>query len=435
MTENTNNRRFRFMIGNREIAVGAMDEVGPKYADAVSRGTEGARLEPLNQSVIATVAQVAAAVEEPTTEDGLAVPPSLAIGATVDGSDRVTRSRFEHMPALADAARAFREQIRAEERRDKPVKFGDLAFAPNGGLYNKHGDPSKASRLEPRAFSQLCAKLGIGNGREYLLGMDPERRAHNLTADLARAGSTDAVLRCRRNKSGRYQIMAVVSPRYRAFDGVEVLRELENRAAPDSKGLVLYKGDSWKICAFDPNARPAGWEGGRADAGSCGVMLKGDDTGHGSIQGGGYAFRFVCSNGMVLGSGDLDRKVHLGRHGSMQYAVREMIRDAYRDGGDFGQIYTEGLTAVPVDALGELQKVETYLQSLAVAGKREELVPSLQRALAWEEQHTGRAAASLTNIANAITRVAHTERSGDNVTEWEQSATKYLRRGLFTAAA
>jgi len=228
------------------------------------------------------------------------------------GVTNAKRSRVEHdaKPTVREYCADLITRVAAEKRQDKVVPVADLGMNAKGQL-TRGGN---AVNVTEDAFLSMMTRLDV-RGARYLAAMtDIERRALNVTADLAafvaadkEACSTDpdgkkkpAELNLRLRKTAKGpECFAVTSPSYTAFDVDKIAEALALAAPEEARGTVVYDGQRAKFeVMFHSNTAPENYVAGEYF--KAGVHISTDDTGKGGIRVRAMVYQNLCLNLIIL---------------------------------------------------------------------------------------------------------------------------------------
>ena len=331
---------------------------------------------------------------------------------------------------LADAAAAFAERIRAEQRKDIVVKVEDLAsvLTVNGAL-----KMDGYTFTEP-AVRGLLARLK-SPATPYVFGLRDRIAAPDSTERgkaLDKAALLDVLQReCRRfpglrvklrRREGLGDIFACVSPSYAPADAPAVLPYLLENLPDDCKGAVSYDPASttWEVRADVWTPTPVAEQAvGEAFRGYASFLSR--DNGTGSVNGGGGIELLRCLNASTYCAETVGtRRVHRGR---VMLDIPTIVRNARRAIDAvvlaWGQARQDVVTAPVVD--GVLIPVEAaipgfYRHMLTVRhgelvgvlpGRTEEHSKHLAATFATERRNADDVTRA--DLANGFTRYIHAQ--------------------------
>lgn len=240
---------------------------------------------------------------------------TLAYGHGTKNCDMVTL-----LEQSREISRTWKNHIVRNEER---VNFGldkDLKFH-----YTTEQGESRKSDISQFAFSQLCARMGVPAsyiGKCFKSGKE-ELALQNFRAWADEANKDMLV---RENKG---IVRAVLSENYAPFDSYKVLRTLKYTV--DTKRFqptqVYLAEDKMCVRFVDFNKLPI-------DDGSplyLGFNVSSSDVGRGSLNIKMMIYRSVCTNGLLIssGNGTLYRQAHIGE--KMTESKMQVFQRAYNN--------------------------------------------------------------------------------------------------------
>jgi hypothetical protein len=241
-------------------------------------------------------------------------PPVYATGTKVVsyGNKRFKefRQSFDELPSADEALEDLRQCIKAEERNDLTLNVDQMRMEDDGML-KVEGVGRFA--FEPKGLGGLFAKLRgpyVADNDSHLLfpkgfglmaAMDPDLRAHVFNRQLAKSNPDDVVTLRHRKNGGQRSIYAAVSQKYTDVDGDKIAELLKGLSAFEgAKGQLTYNPESTNI-NFDALWMPEDIADLAAgDVFKVGMRFRTNDSGKGSINGGGISFRNLCLNLIIL---------------------------------------------------------------------------------------------------------------------------------------
>lgn len=297
--------------------------------------------------------RIAADVARATAAGFVMGQPVYAAGTVVNstGVANARKSRAEHdaLPTAGAALHALIRRVEAEERSDVSITASDLRMTADGRICSvNESNPDNLLRIERDGLSQLATRIAsaIAPGERpaslgaYLESVNPTLRAQNFNAHTAVAtgGNGPIVLRTRRDlRTGGRAVFASVSDTYAQHDADETARtvlDAVKRAGLDTgpdalKTRIEYDGRRTLIDLVAHSNVPAeSYAAGELFR--AGVRIETDDTGGGSLGGGGFVDQNLCRNLIILhharAAGFSIR--HTGDPSKLTTALRVGIRDA-----------------------------------------------------------------------------------------------------------
>jgi len=390
---------------------------------------------------------------------GFRPPPTILDAGTGDRSiEKYQRKRdeFNKLPRILDAAGNIVSTVRAENREDHVMTWGDFFLNTRGQLARvtdeRKLDSSNAIDLEARAFQQLCAKLcalmpdsngEFGSIRRYvnnLMHAPRHLRVRDfnwLIANLAELDKNRTVVMRTRNGVGRRSAYAAVSEGYTAIDAdlvaevmIDTLREEGCRAEGSYNGYDMALRALW-MSDIAPRT---------GDTFKSGIEVRTSDHGGGSIIVQAVAFRAKCSNMDLINKRvvKLMSQVHRGSIDAIRDFLRKAIRNVRNNTGRFFELYGQAaqervarteddvkdifhrLAARKIDVRGQQTRVEPVLTLPHV---KPDMMSEILLGSWGSEPGFTRA-----DVYNAVTHAAHNH-SWDRLearSELEEQAAKVL---------
>lgn len=228
------------------------------------------------------------------------------------GVENAKRSRVEHdaKPTVRECCDALVARVAAEKRTDRVVGVAELGMNKLGQL-TRGGN---AVSIGEDAFLSMMSRLDV-RGARYLASLtDVERRALNVTADLAEYVAKDAEavkadpngkrqpaklnLRLRKTGAGP-ECFAVTTEKYTAFDVDKIAQAIALAAPAEARGTVVYDGAKAKFeVMFHSTTQPQNYVAGEYFR--AGVHISTDDTGKGGIKVRAMICQNLCLNLIIL---------------------------------------------------------------------------------------------------------------------------------------
>lgn len=365
------------------------------------------------------------------------------------GVANARRSRMEHdaKPFVTAYCEDFHARIKSEERRDILVPAHTLRMTGKGqlGVPRPKEVPVGVEHIkqvwaltEP-ALQAISTRLGL-KGSAYLQQCWPALRQYNFNEWLKRIHLAhdeacvqarlenesepepqELALRLRKCLSGGEEVYGVVTEKYTAFDVDLIAKAIQEATPKDARGTVTYDGYKARFeIMFHSNVQPEKYTAGEFF--KCGVTIRTDDTGGGSITGNAVIWQNLCLNLIIIDQakqdlfrirhmGDLEKLIARFREGFAQalskldhftkawgYAVEDDVVAAAR--AVDSEVPMKVSEAMPGLFNGILER-----ELVPVRGRREENVKSLMKM--WEEDTSAAAGPTRAAVANAFTRFAH----------------------------
>jgi len=370
--------------------------------------------------------------EQHLADNGIALPPPIyAAGTRVVewGHENFAASRtaWEDQPETVQSLRGIWKAVKAEDRRDEVVNVRNIRMLDNGRIDFGKGDVG----VEALGFKGLIARNSsvFPRGADLMMALDPDMRAAVWNRQIKKVDA-DKTLSLRIRKSGDkgYGVFAATSERYSAFDADQLaqaigtaIREtgmrgevIYNPATTDLRVNGLYHADSVVDLAA-------------GDVFKFGVQFRSNDAAGGSIQGKATAWRNLCLNLIIIGTGstELLRQRHTGNLDDLAAAVRMAAEQAVEIGAPFAKEWnilrsTSALDVLTGDARDEVNGASSRIVAEAVFGaltahvdvgiKRDSLVELLLTSFDNEPGD------SMADIVNAVTGVHLL----DSVSVWQR---------------
>ena len=276
-------------------------------------------------------------------------PPVYAKGTRVinygDNRFAELRSEWETLPKASEAWESLAKNVEREERVDLTAKARDLCMDDDGRLVVPgYGNIT----VEKRAFANLLSKFRMEVPEDYgietyggkavrgnqvfpsagplMARMDPDLRAHVFN-EMSCGVDPELTLKLRtRVNKGNRSLFATVSPGYTVVDANEIAKMVgSSRALDDSRAQVTYNPESTNVqvdCIWMPNDRPRNLAAG--DFFKAGFRFRTNDSGAGSLKGGGIVYRNLCLNLLIVAQ-DYAPMVQLRHWGDMAQIETELI--------------------------------------------------------------------------------------------------------------
>ena len=320
-------------------------------------------------------------------------PPVYAKGTRVidygDNRFAELRSEWETLPEAAKAWEGLAKAVEGEDRVDLPIRAADLAMDDDGKLVVPgYGNIT----VEKRGFANLLSKFRMEASEDYgieshggkaargnqvfpsaapvMARMEPDLRAHVFNK---MSGETDPELMLKlrtRETNGKRSLFATVSPGYTVVDANEIAKMVGgSRALDDSRAHVYYNPKSTNVqvdCIWMPNERPRNLAAG--DFFKAGFRFRTNDSGAGSLKGGGIVYRNLCLNLLIVAQ-DYAPMVQLRHWGDMAQIETELIGATRK--------VREGMSAI-LDDWGVL--ANTLIDDVEMWGQT---FPCVEDALVW----------------------------------------------------
>jgi len=347
--------------------------------------------------------------EKMLRDRGIALPPPVyAAGTKVvqlgEENFRTSRQAWEDMPETVEGLQGVYQAVQDEGREDQVIRVRDLEMAEDGSLEFGHG-PVKVEANGLRALVSRNAEVFPRAG-EYLATIDPDLRAWNFNRQVAQVRRDKKLkLRLRQGQNGM-QVFAVTSPRYASFDADQIAVVLSTGLLDtEMRGEVLYDPRTTNLVVNGLYHADEVVDLAAGDVFKVGVQFRSNDAAGGSIRGRGIAWRNLCLNLIVIGTGvtELLRRKHIGAVHEVMADVRSAAEEASALFKDFAEEWNI-LRATPAAAVFEGDNVEERLVELAgmkeldVGVKRDVLVELLLDT--WKRE-PGESLADLVNSVSA----------------------------------
>ncbi len=349
--------------------------------------------------------------EQALLQKGIALPPPIyAPGTRVirTGIDnfRCSRARWEETPQTTDGLRSVVAAVQAEERADFTLNARDLHMGDDGALHFGEGPIF----LEEQGLRALVSRNSevLPRAGELIAAVDPDLRADILNRQLQQVAADKVLkLRTRTGSNGQRQVFAVVSQRYASFDADQVAATLADALeGSEMRGQVVYDARTTSLRADGIYHADKVVDLAAGDVFKVGVQFRSNDAAGGSIVGRALAWRNLCLNLIVIGTGqaDLLRRRHIGDVAEVLDDVQVAANTAASVFDDFAQEWglLREANAADVMGVGTTEEAIAQLSSmpaLAVGVKRDALVELLLTG--WREEP----GETLADVVNAVTRV------------------------------
>jgi hypothetical protein len=417
----------------------------PSLQSVFDRNTASAPLE--RSTWGATIVQEDAAIgikadHQKLTEEGFALPTAYyTIGTLLaDVGVRTFQAKkdaWEKAPRIEAACQNVRDQVRDEDRKDVPIAVGECKMQEDGSILVS-GAPFA---LTSNVFTDFCSRVGMPAASEYLRKCDPSLRAYNVNAWIERNAAKRIMLRTMLGEGSR-RVYGIVSQAYGECnaDKIAEAMQLAMKRFPEARGHITYDGEAARIAIETEFMSPIQPE--KAAVGEvwrATVRAFGDDTGGGSIKGGGGVSMALCLNFTYADVNGYSFQIrHLGRMADVVQKLRAGIAKSLEQVNGLVTRWGYACEEDVITKSAELAKAEGQIMpipaSLALPwlfngiverelvplrGKREEI---LKKLVVAHERDTSSAVrggfpVSRASIVNALTRVAHEEYSDAWVTD------------------
>jgi hypothetical protein len=369
------------------------------------------------------------------SEAGFSLPQAYyAVGTLLADSGVASfaakKDAWERAPRIGDACDSVVARVKAEDRLDVKVRVGDMTMSEDGTISRGAGKIA----LVPQVFGSFCNRIGMPSAGEYLRKCDPSLRAHNVNAWIERNASKEIVLRTMKGEGPR-RVYAVVSDSYAECNADKIAEAMKQamRAFPDARGHVTYDPDNGRVqieAEFMSPIVPAHAAVGEVWRAT--VRAFGDDTGGGSVKGGGGVSMALCLNFTYADVNGYTFQIrHMGRMQEVVRKLREGIGQSLKQieklvtrwGFACEENVVEDARALAL-AQGETIPVPVSLampwlfagiverELVPVVGRKEEAIKRLVMAHEADASSAVRGVTSgisRASIVNAFTKYAHVE--------------------------
>ena len=279
--------------------------------------------------------------EESLRERGIALPPPIyAPGTEVVqlGNDnfRTSRQAWEDMPLTVDGLAEVQRAVRSEDRQDFTVRVRDLRMQDDGILQFGEGP----LHLEEQGLRALVTRNSevLPRAGELVATLAADLRAEVLNRQLAQVSNDKRLkLRTRVARGGQRQVYAVVSERYAAFDADEVAGTLAGALVGSGmRGEVVYDSRTTSFRADGILHADEVVDLAAGDVFKLGVQFRSNDAAGGSIVGRAIAWRNLCLNLIIIGTGETEllRRRHIGD-------VADVLSDAQTAATQAGTLFAD----------------------------------------------------------------------------------------------
>ena len=324
------------------------------------------------------------------------------------------RVKHEEMPWFSNVAEQLDETISAEHRVDEKVRIEQLDFNSDGSVWWP-GSPVNG-RIEAEAIPGISMLLGMPSAGEYLKGCTPKVRNYNLEEwknfnIVENMGEKIVNLRHRNGGS----IFAFTGPQYQEIDTNRAARIVKDLVPSDAKGEVTYDGRSARLRAVWMDTELPQDDIAVGDYLYCGIEIKTNDVGKGSVKVRAFIIQVKCINLNVTtgwidvlnmkhdqrsyaGIGEVERRIMQGVDqaiGSIKPFMEKWRESKIRS------VLDESLHGIDVEPVFAAL-VHRRIVEKVVGVKDEEMIRRLKVAY-WHDPSP-----TLRGVSNAITRVAHT---------------------------
>lgn len=374
-------------------------------------------------------------------------PPIYQIGTKVveAGVKNARQSQLEHAakPSARDVATDLARQVKSELRLDVgPFTLDNSRLTRTGaialGEVGSEGKFVEQARygIEADGFRRLAGRCIPAPGAgQYLTACDPMLRGNNWLSWAKReqaakeAGSEQVqhMLRTRAGEGGARQVFGAVSPTYTAFDADKIAEALALAFPVDAKGTADYNGFRYRIEGlWHSDIQPVDFVAGEIF--KAGVIVRGDDTGGGSIRVQSVIWRNLCLNLIILDRAvGVDIRIrHVGSVKELAVKFQQAFGKALTSVASFRNAWSraarerdeqlvtrsQGTTADDLSGMTLSQLLPGFFNGILqrdlveVKGRVQDVVPRLVE-LHSQDEAAGAYGLSRASIVNAFTRYAH----------------------------
>ena len=377
--------------------------------------------------------------EELLASVGIALPPPVyaagtRVNSTGEANFTASREAWEDLPELYDAAREVAGKINAEDRADVVAPWSCLTMDDAGAL---HAGSSGPIYLEEQALRQLVTRAGdaLPKGYHLLRAIDPDLRAATINRQLGAACPDGSiVLRTRSGPHGQRQGFAIVSEGYTQHDAHLVLRDLAvGLRGQGYRAAVTYDPATTSLDVSAVHHVDRIVDAAAGDVFKVGFRARSNDAGGGAIRIDPQAWRNLCLNLIIIGTGQGAgmRVIHRGSMDRIPSELRAVIARVAPAFDRFAEEWhvARGITASEMMGFDDADFAATVRRAAELGASEitgidgDALEAMLRQAHACEPGPTG------ADIVNAITRAAHGEGIGAAVArELETWAGRLIER-------
>jgi hypothetical protein len=345
------------------------------------------------------------------TSHGFSTPHATLAsqGEAVSKGTLIRRRITEHvqsLPTARDAAFDLARIIDAENREARVLRNNEITLSDDG-TWCAGGDKLRISR---DAFTSLMAKVGGAGAASYLSGVDPDLRAYNVRALLAKNPNDLRKYAVRDGRDGQREIYAIMGENYPLVGAKETLDQIARRAPTDSRAEWRYDPNSTRVefkelmrSEVTPTLKQ--WD----DVFQIGRAWSLKDNGAAAIKVALLTFRMACSN-MLIWREDNSYAVRVLHRGAAS-SVAERLLDGFNEVGDLLRSFTYRWAGVR-----DIRALESPTMDHAIR-TFEHLIDT--KRLPVSKKHAPVAVAGLS--------VAWTAEPGDSAADVINSVTRYAR--------
>lgn len=358
---------------------------------------------------------------------GFSIPATMYSPGTRMVQTGVNEYRRRHAewadrPLFSDVAAEVRDRIKAEDRRDMLVNLSDLRMSNDGQFYRKSQPGKMSLPLELSALERLLsyATEVMPQSKRLFPLLDPRVRAKVWNSQVAKlTEDTWVKLGIRRDENREWSIYRVVSPKYSAHAGADVILDALISATQNQqlRGTVSYDPTT-TIVAFDAavTADPIKLDPVVGDLFRTGLRgITADGAQYGSISINPFVGRIACINCTMIDSYAPGlRMIHRGDLPGLIPGIRGVAAETAKAVRLFADDWkllrsTPATDRHALAALGLLQKEREKAISVpdvltVLTGQRGRNLPSAEALSAAYDAEPGE---SLADLMNSITRAAH----------------------------
>jgi len=369
---------------------------------------------------------------------GTILPPGTALYTSGVETLKSHRAMWKRLPIASQVIGLVQEALRAEDRRDFPIKVQGIRFRPSDGRLIgtstlEQGDERPASGMGygKHTLRQLVQQIDPLDDAPKgfaaaLLYLSDQERAEILNKRLNHTKpETGITLRTRLPHSGDTRIArAALSEKYGSVTDFDLAQAISTMMQGDSSGRLDYKpGDSRsRFEVIWPSEIPVETFVVGDVHYAC-LSITNSDTGEGSVRIVPAVIRAACAN-LTLSTGEgIEETVrHIGDPVQLMLRIKKAIRRAIED-------LQPLLATITQSAQIELGEIWTPEKAISAIVKRYEL-PKSTVAPVLEQFNASQYPSSIFGVTSAFSEAAHKLETWKDEAEFEKLASEVQAKAV-----
>ena len=337
---------------------------------------------------------------------------------------REERTAWEQAPAVPDLIDGLDQRIGNEERAQLVIPAQEIRMRDDGALHI----PGNGTHFpEKRMFAGMLSMMRLTSDESpafpaaapFLTTLPPDERAWVFNKQMQRVAVKNIMVHTRANSAtpdGR-ALYAITGPSYAAVGANEILRGVaEGVDFNGARGYLKYNPESTNVQLDALWVPETITDLSAGDVFKFGARFRTNDSGGGSVNGGGVAFQNDCLNLIFVSEvyAEAFRMVHKGSMDDLHSTVRAGMQGVVAGFkpllDDWGMVYEADVRHVTL--WGErFSTVPDALEWAVLHGKLGQDLANKAAVTALLDGYAGERAdglttGTLTDIVNAITRAA-----------------------------